>query len=820
MPTLADPIDATLPAADSAEENVSEFETADGKPYADDFSNLNEDRVAELRSICNAMDERDQWARMIEIIRCTLRRYFLIGQQHPYWNADAGQFQVGPSGVTLGDEDENQEEFFEEEFNIYRGYHDVFASVFSQTAAPSRMEPDKPTDGDSVKAAREAEKYVDVYQKYNPPKVAQLEVARLMWTDGRIVAVTEYQQDEEKCGVDEDGDPLGAEMTQYFGVLESKVPIVGKFKSWPYCKVSREIDVTVAKDENPDIANKIENQAKGQIPNNEIARMSRIAVDEGIAQVSSDTLAYLVTEDTWWLRRSAFRHLDKDRQAFWIGGTQTDETGKKSKIQGLFEKGCRVKFIGTVFAGAKVFKSKGKPVSAMDAQVRVMHTNPGTGNARGSKSDGIVPVQMEFNDAMGMYSEMIHKSIPHKIVNTDTASLAAITEQFSRYGEWSAMQMENGLPIAQNIFEETQIDVPASFPLWLQNLQAALPQQLANIQPAMFGGNMEDQKTAKAYAQAKDMSLGVMAIVWVPYLEFASGIRWQAARLAAERDQEQISVVLPRENGKTKTVSIDTGILGRGGFLCAPVTDQNFPESHTDQANKWLGLYQAAEQNPNGISAQILAEPDNRVDLKDAIGLKLVMPGEQARDRQLSEWELMKKEDGPIPDVIGTEQEQQAKQKAADQVVSTIAPGQPAPPVPPVPEKKQSSVPIRIGDDDIEHARTCRRILESAEVWELLTTSPEVVDDLILHMTEHVTRAQKSGLVIPPDLAGIATPPAPPIAGPGAAAAVPGVPAAPPAAGAAQPHPHAAPGKGAAAAALPALGGVIHTGGANAPVSA
>lgn len=58
--------------------------------------------------------------RVIEIIRCTLRRYFFIGQQHPQWNADAGQFQVGPSGITLGDENENQEEFFEEEFNIYQ----------------------------------------------------------------------------------------------------------------------------------------------------------------------------------------------------------------------------------------------------------------------------------------------------------------------------------------------------------------------------------------------------------------------------------------------------------------------------------------------------------------------------------------------------------------------------------------------------------------------------------------------------------------------------------------------------------------------------
>jgi hypothetical protein len=790
MAEVLDQLEAHDQNEDQGEESVSQYETRDGKPYADDLSNLNEDRIADLRSICNAMDERDEWARMIEIIRATLRRYFWLGQQHPYWNAEAGMFQVGPSGVTLGEEDENAEEFFEEEFNIYKAYGEVFISVFSQTAAPARMEPDKPTNGDSVKAAREAQKYLDVYEKYNPAKCAQSEVGRLMWTDGRIVAVTEYETDEEKCGVDEDGNPLGAEITKYYGVLESKVPIIEDFRQWPYCRVDREIDVLTAKDQNPKIAQKIDSSSKGQTPNNEIARMSRIAVAEGIAQVSSDTLAYLVTESTYWLRPSAFRHLDQDRQAFWIGGKQNSEDGSKEQTEGLCPKGLRVKWVGSVFA-------KAKPI-AMEQQVKVMHTNPGTGNTRGSKSDALVPVQMEFNDGMNMYSEMIHKCIPHKIVNTDAASLAAITEQFSRYGEWSAMQIENGRSLAENIFEEDQIDVPASFEVWLQNLQATLSQQLANIQPAMFGGNMEDQKTAKAYQQAKDMSLGVMAIVWVPYLEFASGIRWQAARLAAEREEQNISVVLEQKDGKTKTVSLDTSVLKQGGFLCKPVNDLNFPESHTDKANKWVSLFAAVPQNP--VAQLIFQEPDNLVALKDAIGLdELVLKGAAARDKQLAEWELMQREDGPIPDIEATEQKEQAKQQAAQQVVNTVNPGAQAPPVPQEPLEERSSVPTRLADDHIEEARTCVRILNDAKTLDMLASRPEVVHDLELHLIEHLKKAQAAGIVIPGDLLGILPLPAPPVPGsmpPGAAGAGPTLPGAPGAAGAA-PKPAAAGGAGA-----------------------
>lgn len=790
------------------EESASQFETKDGKPYAEDFSNLNDDRISELRDVCKAMDERDQWARMIEIIRCTLRRYFLIGQQHPTWNADAGQFQVGPSGVTLGDEDENAEEFFEEEFNIYRGYHDVFNAVFSQTAAPTRVE-NSNLSGDSVKAAKEAEKYVEVYEKYNPPKVAQSEVARLMWTDGRIVAVTEYEEDEEKCGVDENGDPLGSEITRYYGVLESKVPIIGEFKTWPYCKISREIDQVTAKDENPRIAEQIEQGAKGQIPNNEIARMSRIAVDEGIAQVSSDTLAYLVTEDRWWLRPSAFRHLPRDRQAFWIGGKSKDETGQETKVQGIVPKGCRVKFVGTIFAKAKAI--------SMDAQIKVMHTNPGTGNARGSKSDGLIPVQMEFNDGMGMLSEMYHKCIPHTLVNCEPESLAAITEQFSRYGEFGAMQPANGLPLSDNIFQETQIDVPQSFPLWLQNLQATLPQQLANIQPAMWGGNMDDQKTAKAYEQAKDMSLGVMAIVWVPYLEFKSGICWQAARLSAKREQTSISAVVQDKNGKSKTISLDTSVLGRGGFVCKPVTDQNFPESHTDIANKWIALFQVVPQNP--IAQLIFEEPDNLAGFKDATGLDIVIKGAAARDKQLAEWEMMQQGDGPIPDLEGAIQKEQAKQQQADQALAAVSPGVQAPAVPMEEPELKSSVPIRLADDHIEEARTCVRILNDSKTLEMLVNQEEIVQDLELHLVAHLKKAQASGIVIPPDLAAV-LPPVMPLGLP----SVPGAPGATPGAAAA-PGAAALPGAPAkvppkAAAVPPPIPAPIPLGGAHAPVTA
>ena len=759
-----------LGAPDSEPE--AKYETTDGKPYADDFSNLSVERVAELHAVCTKFDQRDEWARMIELIRCTLRRYFDIGIQHPYWNADAMQFQVGPAGATLGGEDANQEEFFEEEFNIFTANRKIFQAAFSQSAAPSRMEPDKPKDGPSIKAAAEAEKYLEVYQKYNPPKDAQMQVAQLLWTDGHVIAVTDYETDEEKCGVDPEGNPQGTEVTAYYGVLERKCPIIGKFKKWPYCKISEEKDITVAQEENPHVADQIEGAAKGQVPNNEIARMSRIAVGEGIAQVSADTLAYLVTEDRWWLRPAAFRVLDKDKRAFWVGGESSDEQGHKIKVKGLFEKGCRAKFIGTVFCGAKEI--------AMEAQLRDMHALTGSGNARPSLSDPMVPIQMEFNDAVGMVSELYHKCIPGIWLDVGVEAMQAIMEQYSRWGEYHPFQSTNGKPINENIFPEPTLDVPASMPAWIENLQGPLTQFITGNQPSLFGGNMEDQKTASAYAQARDMSLGLLSILWVPYLMFAASIRWQAARLAAKREETQlhqgktISAILPLKGNKTRTIDIDVGVLKRGGFLCAPVTDMSFPESHTDKANKWMGLYVSVPTNP--ISAQLFQEPDNLVALKDATGIDITIKGAAARDKQLAEWDEMQAGDGPIPDPAATLAADQKKQQAADQAVQTVAPGSQAPPVPPEPIQEASSVPIRLADDHIEEGRTCVRILNDSKTLAMLETKPEIVKDLELHLVAHLTKAQSSGILIPPDLLGIIPAPAPPpgaAGAPGAALALP-----------------------------------------------
>lgn len=805
MATLALSEPSEQDAVQDSPEPETHYETTDGKPYTDNYSNLSDDRVAELRQVLQAMNNRDQWARMVEIIRVTLRRYFWLGIQHGFWNADSQQFQVGPTGGTYGGENLNQEDLFAEDFNIYTPSGKIFLAQFSQSAASSRAEPDKPLDPDSVKAAAEAEKYVKVYQKYNDPKNAQIAVGKLLWTDGRVVAITENSPNGELFGYDTDDTgkqvARSGEWTRYVGVLESKVPIVQRdFSKWPFCKVSLEHDICTLQEDNPEFAEKIK-KGKAQNANDEIARASRVSTAENISQISSDTIAHLGTEDTWWLRPSAFREIqDATKRAFWTGeapqSDDEDDEGAEQPEPGLFPNGCKVKFIGDVYCGMSG--------TTMDDEVRCMHAKPGEGNSRPSLSDEVVPIQMEFNDALNMMSECLHKCIGRLWIDADAEEIAAIMEQISKYGEVSPYERKTGEAMEANFYEEQGVQPPAFMKDWIENLQGPLLQFVTGQSAATWGQQMEDQKTAHGYEQARDMANGLLSIVWGPYMQFAAAIRGQAARRAAKRD-DKISVMMDSDNGKTSPLTVDPQVM-RGGFLFTAVTDQSFPESWTELSNTWKGLMQAAPSNP--IIGKSMQLPDNIRGFIDATGLKddFVMDGADASDLQLAEWSMMIEDGGPVIDEEATQQRDQMRQQQAKQAAAAIAqphivpgasPMQPppaptaaeAPPLPPLPQLPpvlRSTVPIDPDTDDhVAHFLEMMRILNSPEGQKIKHAAPTEGASPLgnawqngkLHAMAHKAQALKMGLQIPQPYG---PPPMPALPMPKPGAAVPPPTGAPP----------------------------------------
>lgn len=739
---------------------------AEQPDYGPKFLQLPQQRIDQLQSLCNKFNLRDTWARQIEIVRCTLKRYFWLGLQHTWFNNDLSCFQVGQQGGAVVAENYNDEGgSAHQDFNIYKPNGKIFISVFSQNPANVRAEPDQPTEPESIRASDEAEKYFKIYDKYNPAKDSQIKIGQLLWNDGRVIAITEMSDD----GL--------TEVTEYAGILESKVPIYETQKKfWPYCKVSKDHDICAMKGKHPDVADKLVNGTKATAPNDEIARMARISTAEQITQLSHDTLQYLVTEDRYWLRPEAFYEMSDEDRVFFVGGEEEQEDGSTIQKQGIFPAGCKVTWCGQTFCGAEICN--------LDDAIEVMHAEPGEGQARNSIGDPHVPVQMEFNDAMNLTAELLKFCVPSMWADIDEVEFQAIKESLAQYGQVRAKKRKPGEPMSSDFYPEPQVEAPQILTSWIENLQGPLTQLTTLNQPAMFGANMEDQKTAKAYAQALNQSMGVLAIVWNPYQTFCAKIHEQAAKIASKRDKPIAAKVDGKRRGQQDLIKVDPITL-RGGFTCSAIVDQAFPESWTQRSQTWKGLKQAAITDP--ALAVTMSLPDNLAGFYDAIGLPdLVIEGVDSRTKQLKEWAEMQAGEGPEEDLQATQQRDQQAQQAA----SVVAEGRPLPPLPALPPVMKSSIPIDPDTDDhVAEGMEMFRILNSPEGQKLKNTQDmgdgrkgaAIWQDGKLHMLAHLAAGKAKGLIFPPPLG---TPPPMPMPGlpkPGiGAAAAPPPLAAPP----------------------------------------
>lgn len=768
MPDLLDtlPEDTASPPpkviADDRDESGEDDETPEEK-YGPKFLDLPEERVAQLRQLCNKYNLRDQWGRQIEILRCTLKRYFWIGLQHVWWNNDSSCFQVGQQGGAVNtSENLNQEQGTSaQDFNIFKANGKIFTSVFAQNPPSIRMEPDKPKDSDSIRAAREAEKYIKVYDKNNSAQDAQITIGRLMWIDGRIIAKTEACGDTEK--------------TYYYGVLESKVPIYETEKKlWPYCKLSKDHDIVSMKQKHPEVADKLSAGGKSATPNDEIARMARISTAESITQLSQDSLAYLTTEDEWFLTPAAFWECDEEARLFFVGGKGKDDDGKETEAEGIFPDGCKLTFVGETFCGAVA--------CALDDHIEVLHAEPGEGQARNSLGDPHVPVQMEFNDAMNLTAELLKYCVPSLWADMDETEAQAIMSQLAQYGQIRFKKKAEGEALQNSFFPEPQVEAPMILATWIENLQGPLTQLVTLNQPAMFGANMEDQKTAKAYGQALQQSLGVLTIVWIPFQNFSAKIHEQAAKIAAQRD-EKFAALVEGKNRKQESVEIDPLIL-RGGFVCSAIPAQGFPESWSAKSQTVKGLMAAAPTNPQ--LAATLQLPTNQEIVYEAIGIdEFDIPGRDPREKQIAEWAEMQKGEGPEQDVEAIKQRDQQRDQQLTQAAAQLgkAPEE-MPPLPTQPPILKSSIPVDDSEDHVNEAMECSRILNSPEGQKIKRTQDlgdgrkgaDIWLDLKLHMNEHVAAGKAKGFIFPPPIQGPpppmmpGMPPMPKPGGPGGAA--------------------------------------------------
>jgi hypothetical protein len=158
-------------------------------------------------------------------------------------------------------------------------------------------------------------------------------------------------------------------------------------------------------------------------------------------------------------------------------------------------------------------------------------------------------------------------------------------------------------------------------------------QFLTGLFPAIFGGNMEDVKTASGYALARDQAMGRLGLVWRRTKQFYADVLLLAVDAFRKNRPEDVEIPLLGPHGVLDARSIRTADL-KGNICVHPEADESFPRLKSQQR----GVLQQLFGINDPVIQRALTEPANLGYIKNVLGLsEMVIPGEDSRNKQLRE---------------------------------------------------------------------------------------------------------------------------------------------------------------------------------------
>lgn len=166
-----------------------------------------------------------------------------------------------------------------------------------------------------------------------------------------------------------------------------------------------------------------------------------------------------------------------------------------------------------------------------------------------------------------------------------------------------------------------------------QELIGPVAQFLTGMFPAVFGGNMEDVKTASGYAMARDQAMGRLGLVWRRLKQFYGEVMLLGVDCFRKNRPEDVDVPLLGPDGTLDARMIRVGDL-KGNICVHAEADETFPRLKSQQR----GVLQQLFGLKDPVIQEALASPANLGYIKGVLGLTdLVIPGEDSRNKQLRE---------------------------------------------------------------------------------------------------------------------------------------------------------------------------------------
>jgi hypothetical protein len=667
--------------------------------------------VNALRELVRQYRQEGVTARRHEIRRIRQARLFWQGLQYAWWNPNDMNWHL-PFEQKFNDDRALEEmPRYQFVTNFYQGFGLSFVAVLSQDVPSVRFYPQSAQSLVDIAAARAASDVAELVERNNHVEHLLTSIGYFLWTDGKLGAYVRYVKDGQRFGFreeeilaavevplgedvwvcpecgketpvgrdDTNTQPIeqsvnigadhgtrstdhgftcprcgaelgekdlrkaervtvprvvetrrvanGQEVISIVGGLELNTPVwANEMHEYPYLQWQAEVHRAKLKAAFPLAAGKIE-AAPSQGPEDVYARVSRLSVEQGLPSIHpGDALMNLITFDRTWLRPWAFY------------GIENEEVRKE--LLGLFPDGCYVGFAGDVYCEARN--------ESMDDHWRVLHALPGDGQNRPSVGDSLVQVQERYNTLSNMQAETYEYGIPPIYADPQVLDFDALANQVAEPAAHFPARARPGQPLAAGFFQPAPAQVPPDMIRHQQDLIGPVSQFLTGLFPAVFGGNMEDVKTASGYALARDQAMGRLGLVWRRLKQFYGEVMLLGVDCFRKNRPEDVDVPLLGPDGTLDARMIRVGDL-KGNICVHPEADETFPRLKSQQR----GVLQQLFGLKDPLIQEALAEPANLGYIKNVLGLtELVIPGEDARNKQLREIQVLL---GSAPIVVAGE---------------------------------------------------------------------------------------------------------------------------------------------------------------------
>ena len=408
----------------------------------------------------------------------------------------------------------------------------------------------------------------------------------------------------------------GQEVITIAGGLELNTPVwAEEMHEFPYLQWSMEVHRAKLKASYPHAADKIE-MGGPQTSDDVYARATRVAIAQGLPTTHpGDALFNLITFSRTWIRPWAFYSVD-------------DETVRTELLK-LFPDGCYIAFAGDTYCESRN--------ETMDDHWRVMHALPGDGQNRPSVGDSLVQIQERYNTLSNIQAETYEYGIPPIYADPQVLDFDALQNQTAEPAAHYPARARPGQPLAAGFFQPAPAQVPPDLIRHQEELMGPVAQFLTGLFPAVFGGEMESQKTATGYAMARDQALGRLGLVWRRVKQFYADLMLLGVDCFRKNRPEDAEIPVLGPGGQFESRWIRLVDL-KGNIQAHPEGDESFPRLKSQQR----AVLQQLMSSSDPVIQQALGDPANVGYVKSVLGLAdLVVPGEDSRNKQLREIGLL-----------------------------------------------------------------------------------------------------------------------------------------------------------------------------------